>query len=312
MVALAQGISTESLAGPSHIMVSRFSFLLLFLLGFHCHALAKLVNITIDDTLGDPSTGAQIVYYPADAWHTNDTCGGDCQGTPNSKDAYSKTWHGSTFDVNKPTYPNTILQATASFSGSAVYVYCVLPFNRTRGPPSNMTFLVDGKRVGAFVQDVNSPNPADGSQFGFNSLVFSTTNLSDTAHTLTLQNGHVDGPKSQVILDYITYSTNDNDSTARIPSDNLSKHPNRTAAIIGGIVGTVAFIGILAGFVLWRRKRSKWNLIPDGERAIEPFHLPEPQPPSYQASELSRGGPWSITDGSGGSGPSKHGGNASY
>jgi hypothetical protein len=50
---------------------------------------AALVNVTIDDTYGDPNTGAQIMYMP-DSWNNGTSCSA-CTARPDSSQTYLKT-----------------------------------------------------------------------------------------------------------------------------------------------------------------------------------------------------------------------------
>lgn len=47
------------------------AFLLLLFLST---AMGTLVNVTIDDTLGDLKTGAQVTYLPSGGWKSGTTC----------------------------------------------------------------------------------------------------------------------------------------------------------------------------------------------------------------------------------------------
>jgi hypothetical protein len=64
-----------------------------------------------------------------------------------------------------------------------------------------MTFFIDGVQVGTFSQ----PGVGTGN-FTYNVNVYANDTLPPGNHTLTLQNGHTDGPDSLALLDYITYS----------------------------------------------------------------------------------------------------------
>jgi hypothetical protein len=51
--------------------------------------LAALVNVTIDDTFGDPKTGAQVTYSP-DGWNNGTNCSG-CTAHPDVSHVYLAT-----------------------------------------------------------------------------------------------------------------------------------------------------------------------------------------------------------------------------
>ena len=66
---------------------------------------------------------------------------------------------------------------------------------------SDMSFLIDYEPAGSFARA-----PQGGVLFDYNVLVFANDTLPLANHTLTIQNGHVGGPKSLVLLDYVVYS----------------------------------------------------------------------------------------------------------
>lgn len=86
--------------------------------------------------------------------------------------------------------------------GTAVYVNCVLA--RTLSGPtgfSDMSFFIDGELVGAFLKAAPG---VDG--YDYNVTVYSNTSLSAGLHTLIIQNGHINGNKSLLILDSVVYT----------------------------------------------------------------------------------------------------------
>lgn len=59
--------------------------------------LASLVNVTIDDTFGDPQTGALVIYSPASAWENGTrACSTACVARPDPDKLYNGTWHETT------------------------------------------------------------------------------------------------------------------------------------------------------------------------------------------------------------------------
>lgn len=77
------------------------------------HASAALVNVTVDDTFGDPSTGKQVVYSPQGAWQPGQFCT-TCTAHPDKSLAFNGTWHDSTF--NDAGLPGTTQLPVATFS----------------------------------------------------------------------------------------------------------------------------------------------------------------------------------------------------
>ncbi|OCH92701.1 hypothetical protein OBBRIDRAFT_726268 [Obba rivulosa] len=155
-------------------------------------------NITIDDTNGDPFTGEAFVYTPADLW----TIGQDCECPPgiNPNEIPSSTWHVSTFSAEEPNIrPN----ATVTFRGTALYVYCILT---AAFADSNMTFYLDGQPIGSYSYSfVEEEQPV----YHYSVPVIQLGSLSDENHTFSLINGLTSaaaGRQSLVILDYIQYT----------------------------------------------------------------------------------------------------------
>ncbi|KAJ7585677.1 hypothetical protein C8J56DRAFT_788566 [Mycena floridula] len=178
--------------------------LLPWLAFFIYSASAVLVNVTIDDTFGDPTTGNKIQYSPPSSWNLGGDCNG-CSAYPSAAQAYLHTWQDGTFnkDSGSNPNPNQVLLATVPFTGTAVYVYCILALSQASPTGrSDMTFIVDNQVVGTFV---NEPQPGQ-SGFLYNVLVYANNSLADSRHILTIQNGHTDGEKSLILLDYIIYS----------------------------------------------------------------------------------------------------------
>ncbi|KAJ8507363.1 hypothetical protein ONZ45_g10264 [Pleurotus djamor] len=173
----------------------------LFLLGQAC---AILRNVTIDDTFGDPETGGFITYDPGDAWNDGGACDA-CTAHPDNIDLlYDKTWKDSTFNTQPFSngHGNTVLRASVSFNGIAVYVQCALALTKTSPTgDSDMTFFIDGEQAGTFVKEApGTPG------YEYKVIVFSATGLQPQQHTLTIANGHVDGPKALILLDAIIYT----------------------------------------------------------------------------------------------------------
>ncbi|KAJ3788331.1 hypothetical protein GGU10DRAFT_262979 [Lentinula aff. detonsa] len=161
-----------------------------------------MINVTVDDN--DHS----ILYSPAGAWNARSaalSCSA-CTAQPDPTKMVSGTWHDSTFypiDGGTHDIPNTPLFANLTFNGSAVYVFCALA-ESVKSPDGNsdMAFYVDGQLMGSFVKPALGINNTYEYQFP----VFSANSLAPGEHTLVLQNGHVNGTQSLVLLDYIVYT----------------------------------------------------------------------------------------------------------
>ncbi|KAH8118912.1 hypothetical protein DFH11DRAFT_407245 [Phellopilus nigrolimitatus] len=146
-----------------------------------------LVNVTIDDTNGDSITGTHITYNPFDAWQKGQDCT-NCTALLNSDKLYDGTWHDASYNPVRGTsnsYPGTIISASVSFTGSAVYVICTLT-GSTSSPDGNtdMTFIVDGSTAGTFERSPNGDT-----SYSFGQIVFAKSGLDQRKHTLSIESG---------------------------------------------------------------------------------------------------------------------------
>ncbi|KAI0656478.1 hypothetical protein C8Q70DRAFT_1046820 [Cubamyces menziesii] len=157
---------------------------------------ASLVNVTIDDTFGDASNGAQIIYEPDSVWNIGNNCAA-CTAHPDPGLVYDGTWHDGTTQLGS----EDLLTAAVGFSGVAVYVFCVV--TRSEVSPdgnSDMSFFIDGEQAGQYVV------PPDGdTSYAYNVPVFVKDGLAAGSHQLLIVNGRTGGNKSLVLLDYIIY-----------------------------------------------------------------------------------------------------------
>ncbi|KAL5485487.1 hypothetical protein ACEPAI_8129 [Sanghuangporus weigelae] len=193
------------------LLIPLFSFFL-----FSPRARAAPTNVTIDDTNGDAVTGAQISYSPALAWQAGQSCQ-NCTAKMDGNQAYDGTWHDASY--NPPggisnLYPGTIVSASADFTGTAVYIYCIL--TRSSSSPNgntDMTFYVDDQEVGSFSR------PSDGDKsYQYNQVVFSWSGLDgSTNHNVRLESGH-SGQQALVLLDRIVYTTDDSSTSSSATS----------------------------------------------------------------------------------------------
>ncbi|KAI1797505.1 hypothetical protein LXA43DRAFT_877148 [Ganoderma leucocontextum] len=175
-------------------------------------ASAALINITVDDTFGDPFTGNQILYEPQGAWQLGQSCS-TCTAHPDKSLAFNGTWHDSTFNDAGLPDADQLPTATFSFVGVAVYVFCIVTHSFTSPfGSSDMSFLIDNALVGTFQQ----PPTGDSTSF-YNVSVYVNDSLSPGQHTITIVNGEINGNKSLTLLDYIVY-------TSVLPTCCLSPH----------------------------------------------------------------------------------------
>lgn len=81
---------------------------------------AALVNVTIDDTLGDLTTGINFTYNPPSAWAYGPTCTG-CTAHPDPAQAFDGTWHDATYNPvsGSNDVPDQIIVASVDFNGQS-------------------------------------------------------------------------------------------------------------------------------------------------------------------------------------------------
>jgi hypothetical protein len=91
--------------------------------------LAALVNVTIDNKFGDPTTGAQFSYSPNGAWFDEPGCQ-TCSAHPDPALAYDGTWIEGTFSSqpNVNAFPNIVLTASVNFTGQLLQSSAVCNF----------------------------------------------------------------------------------------------------------------------------------------------------------------------------------------
>ena len=179
-------------------------------------------NITIDDTLGDPTNNNHFVYSPDNLWQQGNGCSG-CTIRPDPNLVSNETWHDTTWFPPSSGGTSPIHSASVQFNGtlrfsicthttdsalltfylfclgSAVYVFCILSGSSPDGN-TDMTFFIDDEQVGAFAQAPNG-DPT----LHYNSLVYSNADLNFGPHTFRLETGHL-GKQAAVFLDYLMYT----------------------------------------------------------------------------------------------------------
>ncbi|KAL0955663.1 hypothetical protein HGRIS_001889 [Hohenbuehelia grisea] len=235
-------------------------------------SLASLVNVTVDDVFGDPESGSHIVYS-SEAWNDGRNCSG-CAAKPESSKvfqgklrsailsrpatefSFTGTWTDSSFDGSR----ETVLQnATLGFSGTAVYVFCVVDILGS----TDISFYIDGAAVGSFVQKAGESSQ----RYQYNTSVYANSSLPDGPHTLTIQNGRIGGGVVSILLDYVVYSHSAGDSSSPTPGStgsgpsNDSSNTNRSKIIIGvcSAVGGLLIIvaSWLSCYFLRRRRKQR-------------------------------------------------------
>ncbi|KAJ7210988.1 hypothetical protein C8J57DRAFT_311201 [Mycena rebaudengoi] len=122
-----------------------------------------------------------------------------------------------------------------SFTGHALYVFLDVI--------GSCTFTLDGTRVGRFEN-----NRTDWQSH----LAYSNTSILDGPHLLLISPAQ---PNNWIGFDYIEYTTGSN-APAGSNAPSRSRKP-RVGAIIGGVLGGVAFIAAMGVAAFFLRRRSK-------------------------------------------------------
>ncbi|KAL0955661.1 hypothetical protein HGRIS_001888 [Hohenbuehelia grisea] len=198
-----------------------FAFSTLFILTLFSilaqnRTLAGQVNVTIDDTLGAPEIGVHIIYSSA-RWKNGQTCS-DCTSHPDPLQLSTGTWTDASFDEGHRT---GILTATVQFTGTAVFVFCAYELSR------NMTlaFSIDGMPDPS--RNFHQSASGHRNSFQYNLNVYARHDLSNTPHTLTIQNGQPGGGVSNLLLDSIVFTT----ETVDTSSPEVASRPNSEIVI---------------------------------------------------------------------------------
>ncbi|EJD35752.1 hypothetical protein AURDEDRAFT_175146 [Auricularia subglabra TFB-10046 SS5] len=222
--------------------------------------MGRLLNVTIDDTLGDNLSGAKPEYKGKD-WRlrsVGDTPCTVCSAQPDPTFAVNGTWHDQlTFSGEEPA---TI---SFTFSGTAVYVFCIVP-NGIPLTPINVTrlsFYLDDSLSGGYLHLVDRTLD----QYLYNQLAFNRQGLTAGNHTLRIANQPAD-TGSLILFDYAVYTTEVSDAPVSVASpsaevtvsDTSAASPSETPASVSAHVGVDAhhqaaivvgmFVG--AGFVV--------------------------------------------------------------
>ncbi|KAF8238444.1 hypothetical protein L208DRAFT_1355266 [Tricholoma matsutake] len=241
----------------------RYIWLLTFLVLSLSAAWGGRINVTIDDYFGDSKTGSQITYLPVGAWVYGPSCP-NCAAHPEPKNAHLGTWHVGTFN-GSGKHDAPLLSATVPFYGSAIYVYCIVSDTDTSSSVySDLTFQIDFLPVGTFAWSSLSRNVIQ-----YNALVFAHESLSMSNHTLIIQKGQLGGSKSAIMLDYIVYSY-DVENSFQLKASNLtttgttSPSNDRRCTVIGGVLGSIIVLLLVLVVFLYRRQKSTTPSAPFG------------------------------------------------
>ncbi|KAI4520429.1 hypothetical protein K525DRAFT_270799 [Schizophyllum commune Loenen D] len=179
---------------------------------------ARPRNITLDDDSPGNSV-ASISYDPAGAWFEGQLCE-SCRAMPDRNTVYNGTWHHTTDDNTIDTQDTTM---TIQFTGTALYVYCVIANNVSEGTGTmaNYDFTLDGQDAGNYHHD-----PENVTDYFYNVPVYTVSGLENDSHELivNIAGGSGVSGSSLMLFDYFTYTYDDD------PSETISSSTTPTAS----------------------------------------------------------------------------------
>ncbi|KAL0955678.1 hypothetical protein HGRIS_001902 [Hohenbuehelia grisea] len=190
--------------------------------------LASQVNVTVDDTLGAPGTGARITYSSS-LWKDGRSCSG-CTAHPDPSQLHLGTWTDASFASD---HDSVIQTATLQFTGTAVYVFCAYEMSHVM----DLSFSIDGisdpsRRFHRSASDT-------GDNFQYNVNVYSRRGLSNAPHTLTIQNGQPGGGFFTILLDYIVFTSETVDTPSPAPGHTSEIEPDPQPVSFATVTATL-------------------------------------------------------------------------
>ncbi|KAM5534948.1 hypothetical protein V8D89_011321 [Ganoderma adspersum] len=254
----------------------------------------KLVNITVDDTIGDPTAASTLTFSPSDKWSQGQGCPGCAVHTGNTSSTvdiskvFDGTWHDTTYHPLIAGDPEHLVSFT--FTGSAVYAYNIIanqiPFVTTL---TNLTFQINGDLVGTYMHiPQNTTNT-----FEYGVLVYANTSLPYGQHTFVMSAGGSND--SLILFDSIIYTQDSTDSSptpvsasnsagsispssaaplaTSTAASGSSKSSPPIGAIVGGVVGGVISLAVALIVFLSLRARRKTTARrpPPAAEKMDPF-----------------------------------------
>ncbi|PVF92552.1 hypothetical protein CPB86DRAFT_801918 [Serendipita vermifera] len=168
--------------------------------------------------------------------------------------------------VHKSAAPGA--KATFQFNGTAVQVYGTA----ARGNRDVFTFTLDSSSITTY--SVVSNQPSDR-----HTLLYEIKDLTPTLHRLVITTLN----PQPAYLDYIVYDSSLDANGTNEPSTDPTPRKSSTGAIVGGVVGGIAFILLLGALIYYRRrKRSGQSEQPYSEQSIKnipisPFESEQPR-----------------------------------
>ncbi|GJJ09281.1 hypothetical protein Clacol_003503 [Clathrus columnatus] len=171
-------------------------------------------------------------------------------------------------DIDDSGFVDVPVNATFTFNGTGVYVYCNVPTqangNVSNPLHSNITFTIDGQRGKPFVlTPPNGPTPL----FNLSQLVFESSGLSDGQHELIIS----PQLQSMIMLDTIVVTTDTDAVTSSQNGTSTDSNPSASsgtamkpatkknaetfAIAIGSTTGVLAVLSFIVAVNLYLRRR---------------------------------------------------------
>ncbi|KAF8801427.1 hypothetical protein BYT27DRAFT_7341929 [Phlegmacium glaucopus] len=182
--------------------------------------------------------------------------------------------------------------AILSFSGEAVALYGTVSPNH-----ANIHIAIDGQSLilpGGSGGQVSAVRPV---------LLYYQNNLAPGQHTLVLSGNSTPPAGNSIDLDFITTFASTSSATMPILSDKSLSTGTIIGAIVGGVIGFLLLVALLAlGFLMRRRRRRKDR---SGHDFVKLENMVFPLPPPTKVTQRP-GTPSSVGESSSGS-HSRHG-----
>ncbi|ESK82849.1 hypothetical protein Moror_12239 [Moniliophthora roreri MCA 2997] len=164
-------------------------------------------------------------------------------------------------DADDPGFVDQVINLQFKFTGTAVYLYAILPLLPTTSPfttptTTNLTFTLDNEPLPSFVY-VPSGTPGDAFTADINP-VLAMQNLTDEQHVLLV----TVAPDAVFVFDYIVYTTTKDEPAQPLPAqadqegaeNTRSRNVATFGGAIGGSVGVLSIVALGIFISLYRRR----------------------------------------------------------
>lgn len=188
--------------------------------------ISTFVGFTLAATVTVDDADSGITY--SSGWNVGNTCA-ECLAQPDKPSTHGGTWHDSTRGEN-----STENFFEYSFQGTSLNIYGILVNIVIREylftTNVDLTITLDGQSS-TYVHA-----PADTNSYAYQSLVFSKSGLSNTAHAVRVTLN----PSSAFLFDYLEYTTADATSTTAGTSTTSSSQTSGTSSGLTTTASTIS------------------------------------------------------------------------